>query len=42
MRLIRLYVARLCFKLSFCLAIADKNIIGLEFAPDPPFPLYHC
>ncbi|MEY9157346.1 hypothetical protein ABIG04_005656 [Bradyrhizobium japonicum] len=29
MRLIRLYIGRLCFKLSLCLAIAGKNISGI-------------
>ncbi|MEY9421117.1 hypothetical protein ACVIJW_009885 [Bradyrhizobium barranii subsp. barranii] len=29
MRLIRLYIGRLCFKLSMCLAIAGKTISGI-------------
>ncbi|MET4230195.1 hypothetical protein ABIA85_003462 [Bradyrhizobium sp. LA6.10] len=29
MRLIRLYIGRLCFKLSLCLAIAGKKISGI-------------
>jgi hypothetical protein len=42
MSLIRLYICRLCFKLSLCLAMAGKTISGIEFGPDPPFPLHHC
>jgi hypothetical protein len=41
MRLIRLYIGRLCFRLSLCTAIAGKTISGLEFGPAPPLPLYH-
>lgn len=41
MRLIRLLIARLCFKLSFRLATAGVAISGLGSAP-PPFPSYHC
>lgn len=29
MRLIRLYIGRLCFKFSLCLAIAGKKICGV-------------
>ncbi|MET4721690.1 hypothetical protein ABIF63_005796 [Bradyrhizobium japonicum] len=29
MRLIRLYIGRLCFKLSLCLAIAGEKISGI-------------
>lgn len=42
MRLIRLWVGRLCFQLSLRIAITGKTISGIEFGPDPPFPLYHC
>lgn len=42
MRLMRLLLGRLCFRLSLYIAIAGKDISGLEFAPDPPFPPYHC
>ena len=42
MRLIRLYIGRLCFKLSLSLAIAGTVISGITIGPDPTFPLYHC
>jgi hypothetical protein len=29
MRLMRLYIGRLCFRLSMCLAIAGKKISGI-------------
>jgi len=29
MRLIRLYIGRLCFKLSLCLAVAGMKISGI-------------
>ncbi|MBP1065418.1 hypothetical protein AB7M42_004759 [Bradyrhizobium diazoefficiens] len=29
MRLIRLYIGRLCFKLSMCLAVAGKKVSGI-------------
>ena len=41
MRLIRLLLARLCFKLSIGPAITGHNISGLRTAPAPPFPAYH-
>lgn len=42
MRLIRVYIARLCFRLSSCIAITGMNISGIEFVRAPQFPLYHC
>ncbi|WP_257787547.1 hypothetical protein [Bradyrhizobium japonicum] len=41
MRLIRLYVGRLCFKASLRIAIAGTVISGIEFGNQPLFPLYH-
>ena len=41
MRLIRLYVGRLCFKASLRIAIAGTVISGIELAEAPTFPLYH-
>jgi len=40
-RLIRLYVGRLCFKASLRIAIAGTVISGLELEKAPTFPLYH-
>ena len=42
MRLIRLYVGRLCFRASLRIAIAGTVISGMDLgeAP-PPFPLHH-
>ena len=39
MRMTRLLLGRLCFKLSLCLAIAGTAICGLTSAPS--FPQYH-
>lgn len=41
MRLIRLLLCRLCFKLSIRLAMAGTTISGLKTAPAPTFPPYH-
>jgi len=40
MRLIRLLLGRLCFKLGLRLAMAGAIISGLD-ATRPTFPLYH-
>jgi hypothetical protein len=42
MRLIRLLLGRLCFKLSLRLTLAGAAICGLDRAAVPSFPLYHC
>lgn len=41
MSLIRLYIGRLCFKLSLGLAMAGVAISGIDRAPTPSLPLYH-
>lgn len=41
MRLTRLYIGRLCFKLSLAIAIAGHAISGLKTAPVPSFPAFH-
>ena len=41
MRLIRLYVGRLCFKASLRIAIVGTVISGIELSKTPAFPLYH-
>jgi len=40
MRLSRLLLGRLCFKLSFILAMAGAGISGLDHKA-PTFPVYH-
>ncbi|MEY9457999.1 hypothetical protein [Bradyrhizobium ottawaense] len=41
MRLIRLLVGRLCFKLSLRLTMAGATICALDCVAAPSFPLYH-
>jgi len=41
MRLIRLWLGRLCFRLSLRIAMAGTVISGLKLAPEISFPLYH-
>jgi hypothetical protein len=41
MRLMRLLLGRLCFKVSLHLTMAGAAIIGLETASAPSFPAYH-
>lgn len=41
MRLIRLYIGRLCFRASLRIAIAGTVISGIELSKAPAFPLHH-
>ncbi|MEY9428866.1 hypothetical protein ABH975_004181 [Bradyrhizobium ottawaense] len=41
MRLARLLLGRLCFKLSLHIAMAGAAISGLDTAKTPTFPLHH-
>ena len=42
MRLIRLLLGRLCFKLSLGLTMAGATICGHDRTAAPSLPLYHC